>query len=515
VAVLHLLSLPLLLGSLLTGLRLSIGHGLLPPALDAALPMGRVADWHLLLALAWVLVLFGYLGWRRLRQRNRAAVAGRPVLSRAARWHRHLLVLIWSALVGLIASGAVLYLSLPGLSGRATVILHLSLALALCGLLPLHLLVTAWLRGFSGWWAAFWPRGASRYRRWTQGLALGAALLTAAWAAVPPSWLSTPLRMTAIPTRLAPQLDGVTDDQVWALARPVSVQTVHGANSASGVAVTLRAVHDGDTAYFAVTWPDPTRSGVHLPLQKTADGWRVIHEGFDTHDERRWYEDKLALMFSRSHAPAGGSFHYGAKGAARGQHAMQSGLVDVWHWKSLRNPLGTLDDSHFGPAQPRRAGEPRYTAGYRADPAEAGAIVHNWQWFSAERVLPKRLPRSPEQLLPFRELPDPEQPGAQIDWSLSWYQTRPYTAELDVYPVGTLMPSVLIRDGYEGDRASVRAFAEWRDGEWTLELARALKAPGEFDLDLHSGLAVWVAVFDHSQTRHSLHVRPLSLVIDP
>jgi hypothetical protein len=44
--------------------------------------------------------------------------------------------------------------------------------------------------------------------------------------------------------------------------------------------VEIRAVYDGDTAYFAFTWQDSTRSVKDFPLLKAIDGWhRLADEG--------------------------------------------------------------------------------------------------------------------------------------------------------------------------------------------------------------------------------------------
>ena len=90
----------------------------------------------------------------------------------------------------------------------------------------------------------------------------------------------------------------------------------------------------------------------------------------------------------------------------------------------------------------------------------------------------------------------------------------PYSEELDErIPVGTVMPGVLITGEYEGDRAQIRAAARWKDGYWTLETSRDLKTGSRYDVDFETGtpIYVWVSVFDHTQTRHTRHVRPITL----
>ena len=49
-----------------------------------------------------------------------------------------------------------------------------------------------------------------------------------------------------------------------------------------------------------------------------------------------------------------------------------------------------------------------------------------------------------------------------------------------------------------------------RDGE----IARRLDTSSNHDVAIHSGIAMWVSAFDHSQTRHTRHMRPLILELE-
>ena len=82
---------------------------------------------------------------------------------------------------------------------------------------------------------------------------------------------------------------------------------------------------------------------------------------------------------------------------------------------------------------------------------------------------------------------------------------------LDHWPAGTLMPSALSKAPLRGDRGDVRARGRWRDGLWTLELARLQDTGSPFDVPLAAGTYLWVALFNHAQTRHSYHLLPLQL----
>jgi hypothetical protein len=69
----------------------------------------------------------------------------------------------------------------------------------------------------------------------------------------------------------------------------------------------------------------------------------------------------------------------------------------------------------------------------------------------------------------------------------------------------------MVRRPIEGDRADVAAVGRWSDGLWRLEMKRALDTGSTYDVALGDGTYLWVAVFDHTQTRHSWHMRPLRL----
>jgi hypothetical protein len=111
-------------------------------------------------------------------------------------------------------------------------------------------------------------------------------------------------------------------------------------------------------------------------------------------------------------------------------------------------------------------------------------------------------------------------PNSGDDENGRWYmleeESEPYTKEADAkIPVGTVLPGVLITGNYEGDRADITGASRWKDGHWTLELTRRLKTGSKFDKDFSSDqpLYMWVAVFDHVQTRHTRHARPVRIVV--
>jgi hypothetical protein len=80
--------------------------------------------------------------------------------------------------------------------------------------------------------------------------------------------------------------------------------------------------------------------------------------------------------------------------------------------------------------------------------------------------------------------------------------------------VGTVIPGVIIAGEFSGDRADVRCAARWASGHWALEVARRLDTHSEYDVPIKSGVFMRVAAFDHSQIRHTRHVRPIRLEVE-
>src|SRR5581483_791108 len=102
------------------------------------------------------------------------------------------------------------------------------------------------------------------------------------------------LVISAISRAEAPTVDGDLSDPVWSRAVPVSVVTTQGGDfgGTHQSRVEVRAVHDGEFAYFAFVWDDPTRSLKHHPLVKDRDGWHVAATRGDLTDENTYNEDK-------------------------------------------------------------------------------------------------------------------------------------------------------------------------------------------------------------------------------
>lgn len=479
---------------------------------------------------------------------RRAALAGRNapgrirlmVLDAPARlkWQGFNVSLHWgfyALTLVMMASGVLLYLGWGGL----VVDIHAAVAIALVAYLFLHILGHFMQGGWPQIFRIFLPErlvtGPMR-----KAYALPAALVIGAATAAASAALDFGTRETlSVPkVATAPRLDGELDDDAWKGVGFARVRTQQGANLAGGLGesiVEIRAVRDEENIYFAFRWQDPSRSIKRLPLVKQADGWHLMNNHADTADESAFYEDKFAVLFSRSNAFGnGGTTFMGPKPLAgmpgalngRGLHYTADGsFADMWQWKASRGGhLGKMDDMHIGPPYPANAdqhkGTARYSAGYLQDPGKA-FYVYNYKneppggFRGPVGVL--RLPRDYRAMTAKLGKIDLT-PGASDDEGTQWWQfedeTVPYSkAHDDTIPVGTVMPSTLIMGTYEGDRDDVSAVPKWRDGWWTLEAKRKLKSTSKYDVDFTEAkpLYIWVSVFDHNQTRHTRHVRPVRL----
>jgi hypothetical protein len=339
----------------------------------------------------------------------------------------------------------------------------------------------------------------------------------------------------------APILDGETSDPVWRTIAPFSVMTSHGGNfdGKGETKIDIRAAHDGAWAYFLFTWADPTRSLKHVPLLKAADGWRLLHNGYEIGDERDYDEDKFSVLLTKSNGVLAGdnTFHAGphpmpeapATLTGRGLHYTENGgYADVWLWKATSGgPTGWMDDAHFGPpVEPtlmQAGGVAPYRGGFAPDPGSANysdnfSLIDQATGEFNQGIRPRRLPRNleaTEAALGQIDL-DPdhgESEGAR--WFMTEEESLPYAPELDrQIPTGTIVPGVILAGEYSGDRADVRCAARWASGGWALEVARRLDTHSKYDVPIETGTFMRVAAFDHSQIRHTRHVRPIYLEVE-
>ena len=339
----------------------------------------------------------------------------------------------------------------------------------------------------------------------------------------------------------APTLDGDTSDRGWRDVKPFSLLTGEGGNfDGKGEArIQIRAVHDGTYAYFLFTWQDSTRSLKHLPLVKEADGWHLLHSGFQLGDEHQYNEDKFSVLLTTMDVTlAGGrTFHPGPQPVAgapatmsgRGLHYTPAGYADVWQWKATSGATGWMDDAHFGPPlEPtpmQVANVVPYKGGFATDPGSANYRDN----FSIEAdtsggprrsrlIAPLRLPKVVAATTDAMGDIDLDPNHGESDGA-RWYMTDkdsvPYSIDVDArIPTGTVIPGVIVGGEFSGDRADVRCAARWASGLWALEVRRRLDTTSQFDVPIKSGVFMRVAAFDHSQIRHTRHVRPIRIEVE-
>ncbi len=516
---------------------------------------GRLIAWHLfsasiLIAVATAYLVFLFAAGQKQRislahwRRQFRARTPTPAVNRWGYWNAILFRIVHMAILVAFVTGVMLYRpEWQVLPPTITTTVHSAAACIILAYWPLHVLAQL---GKGSALKIFRPR------RQFLTQSLGAALLGLVVAGGAVAVDRTSLQQIEVRhTALPPRLDGNDDDPAWQTADEVRVETLRGANFVDGsTTVSLRALHDGDRFFLLAQWEDPTRSQDHLPLIKTEAGWELLQTGFLNADENEYYEDKLALLFSDVPILASAFTHHGKsliegshKQLDRGLHFTTDGAVlDLWHWKSLRTGQmspGFADDNHIGPPIPSVFDNRRYTGGYQPDYGPAGyhlnfclnsdtscalqrtEIAREGSYRkaagSSEARLQACLARDrdcADDLVPIL-IPD----DLDSAWSgvVRPTQASLYDVEKDTLPLGTRLPGVIIDDRLGDDRSDVRAQGSWQSGTWTVEFSRSLGTGSDYDVTfrVNKPLYLWVAPFDHAQTRHSHHLRPIRVKLIP
>ena len=532
--------------TLLTGLRLASDQefSLVWRAIAPVLPQGEIWSWHIISGLALYFASTAYAVYMfRSGLKRRVALAKVRAMTmpvpRKTKWGAVNVLLHW-AVYGLLliqtVTGFLLYLG----HGGWWVTIHSFTATAVLIYIVAHSISHFCYGGLQQLLRLFRPSAlvrtkATRSRPFliaaSVGSVVAASLVLADYATL------DELQIRTIEAREAPKLDGVMDEAMWKTARPVHVRTMQGVGL-SGLGeskVEIRAVHDDKNIYFAFRWEDPSRSLRRLPLIKREDGWYILGNNPDTADVTTYYEDKFAVLFSPSDGFGnGGSTHMGEKPLGdkpaplnrRGYHYTTDGsTLDMWQWKASRGGLlGYVDDMFIAaptkPTEMEAAGRARYQAGYWGDPG-VPSYTYNFKIEPGHKGpapvqrLPKDLAANAANTAGFSYDPD------SIDlessrWWMTPEESDPYSPELDArIPLGTIIPGVIIPFDNTDDRGHVHGGAKWKDGHWTLETVRALDTGSKFDIPFVVGkdLFMWVSVFDHTQTRHTRHMRPVRIVM--
>jgi hypothetical protein len=502
IKVLHWLAISIFLLNLWSGINISIDQRRISLIGESWwLGMSMPIFWHLIFAVALVTLVVMYLIYFYLRVRTtRSPIHPKSSKGLARR-------LLYIPIILLMLTGALqLFMSLER-TANAVRMIHFCFAVFSVLLIMQHIVVEIADGGFSRVSRFLFS---IRIRKFLPlicilfvvgTLILGTGFFAYTW------FRSNQIEVAKVDARL--EIDGDGNDLQWSNSKAKVVNTYFGFPYFRTIPVEVRMVHDGMSLYVLAKWPDPTRSVDHLPMIKMSKGWEIRQDGFFQNDENTYYEDKFAVMIGSGPFDAIRSVFL-KRDQGRGGHVMPEGeIVDVWHWKSVRNQnFAKLDDSFFGPRLNTYPAQRRYTWGYSADPLLAGGFIENWRYAKPDTVEPIRLPRDPATIQRFNE-----ESSRSLEHALHWFETMPYRTELDTYPVGTVMPSVVWIHPNEGDRGNVRAAGKWKDGYWTLEMSRNLVTDSRYDKEISNGAYFWFATFDHAQTRHTYHIQPLRLVM--
>jgi Ethylbenzene dehydrogenase/Prokaryotic cytochrome b561 len=515
-----------LLISVSTGWRIAgmTDSGMLLRWFDALVLQGNVVRWHFISAIVLVALVVAYIAFlvrQGLGGRLALRLASLRAPDRDTRWQAINKLIYWIAfalLAGAAVTGILLYFGSGPLPTEPLAAVHEFLSWAFVLYIVLHVVAQVAMGGVRQLLKMITPRaayGVGAAFALAAGVAVAAVTYVSDTGSLPTLQV---MRATSVPV-----LDGDAADAAWQAAPEAVVHTIRGFNLDGGeVRVHVKALHDGQRAYMLFRWPDATRSQKHVPLVKSAEGWKVMHTNYFNNDENEYYEDKFAVMLARSPIAGGNTVRLGPQPLAGkpgpsnklGLHVTDDGsLADVWHWKSVRSgAIQQFDDNYFGP--PMEAKKGRYTGGYTQDPKTGGGFEQNFEKDgegSIVRVkyLPRDLAAQQARMKTFN--PDPNV-GDEGEFAMAKADVVPFSAEADkAIPVGTVIPSVVYDKPFEGDRGDVKVHAQWKDGWWTLEASRALDTGSKFDQPIVDGMYMWVAVFDHNQVRHTRHVRPVKL----
>jgi hypothetical protein len=299
----------------------------------------------------------------------------------------------------------------------------------------------------------------------------------------------------------APASLAAAGEDLWKAAPPLTVKVVSGKNLPGGTTdVAVRAVYTQDTVYFLIQYKDATESVKREPWQKQADGsWKQLKDPADKGgDNNTYYEDKLAILWNIS-SPAfeqrgclsachtGEGKPYGNK-----YTATPSERLDMWHLKGVRTgPVGQVDDQYVDNTRydPEKARE----AGRKSDPNTGGGYKAN---VSDDKKGPKFALKGNQPAPPYWIVDADKEPFDDAK-----------------YKAGDEVPGIIIAP-FTGDRGDIAAHIAWKDGMWTVKMARKLVTNSEFDVqfsDLKKEYAFGVSVFDNAQVRHAFAAGVLKL----
>lgn len=332
--------------------------------------------------------------------------------------------------------------------------------------------------------------------------------------------------LTALRTTSAIAPNGIDVEDAWRSTKWLAVKI--GGGWADAKEVYIKALYDDTYLYMVLKWYDDRASYVRQPFVKQesgawakarakplpADGtdWAAyMGANFDEEGPSILYEDKLALAWNTygastspgfdqngcaglCHDPGrngqpGTTYYYSdEKRAAKKFTNAASEIVDLWHWKLVRqNDALKMDDQYV---QYWTVGDAGAANGGRASDTGAGGYTDN----------PAKTDGSPTYRgrsinpAPFYAFPRAD-------------TVRLSASELAALPIGAMVASMMTSP-MDGFRADIDGYGYYNPAvnTWTYELRRKRVTGDTKDVqfdDLTREYKFGIAIFDNAQIEHS------------
>jgi hypothetical protein len=303
-------------------------------------------------------------------------------------------------------------------------------------------------------------------------------------------------------------LDG-TAEKAWDKAKEIVVtvdnlvyEPNNGYKGMKETDVHIKSLHDDKNVYFLITYKDPTQSLARFPWVKQKDGsWKKLANKDTTGHENTFYEDKFSIYWNintKGFENEGCmiSCHLDIKGdksAGRKFTPSEGETIDMWHAKYVRSmPMGMFDDQYVDSnTDPKK----NKSWGRKGDTGKGGYKNND----NADKSAPAFMNLNPTADERYYVTPDKKVPF------------------VDNFKAGDVVPGISISP-MRGGRADILSRIEYKDGQWTLEVVRALKTEGENAdtqdvqfVDKSKAYPFGIAVFDNSQINHLFHNDTLEL----
>jgi hypothetical protein len=275
---------------------------------------------------------------------------------------------------------------------------------------------------------------------------------------------------------------------VWNSAKIANIQLT-GAGKFEGkkIDLTLKSVHTKDMVYFLFDWPDAEKSMAKKEWVLTDGNWQATKAD----------EDRLGVIFEinriNKFATKGCAVlcHNESKNDKEWFFATSSSKEkgDLWHWKAVRsNPAGFTEDTYVTVNPSKKPEEGRIRD------AGNGKAKSN-----------KTKDKKPAYMQ------DPAKP-ASVPGSLLTTEAVQISS-YEGFTEGTKIPGYMVNPDWTGSFADLKTEGVWKDGHWTVFVARKLNTGNSDDLQFNARkkYPFAIAVFNNSHEHHSYNSEPLKL----